>query len=52
MKKLKIVCIGNYVPRQCGIATFTRDLVESFTARNKKRKYHSRREVYCYCGKE
>jgi len=29
MKKLKIVCIGNYPPRECGIATFTRDLVES-----------------------
>lgn len=29
MKKIKIACIGNYVPRQCGIATFTRDLVES-----------------------
>lgn len=29
MKKLKIACIGNYVPRQCGIATFTRDVVES-----------------------
>jgi len=41
MKNLKIVCIGNYVPRQCGIATFTRDLVESFTARNNKRKFHS-----------
>jgi glycosyltransferase involved in cell wall biosynthesis len=29
MKTLKIACIGNYVPRQCGIATFTRDLVEA-----------------------
>jgi glycosyltransferase involved in cell wall biosynthesis len=29
MKKIKIAFIGNYVPRQCGIATFTRDLVES-----------------------
>ncbi len=29
MKKVKIAFIGNYVPRQCGIATFTRDLVES-----------------------
>ncbi len=41
MKKIKIVCIGNYVPRQCGIATFTRDLVESFSARNNRRKFHS-----------
>lgn len=29
MKTFKIACIGNYVPRQCGIATFTRDLVEA-----------------------
>lgn len=25
----KIAFIGNYVPRQCGIATFTTDLCES-----------------------
>lgn len=31
MKPLKIAIIGNYVPRQCGIATFTRDLIESMT---------------------
>ncbi|MCU0287164.1 MAG: glycosyltransferase family 4 protein [Acidobacteria bacterium] len=31
MPKIKIACIGNYVPRQCGIATFTRDLVEGIT---------------------
>lgn len=29
MKTFKIACIGNYVPRHCGIATFTRDLVEA-----------------------
>ena len=29
VKKIKVACIGNYVPRQCGIATFTRDVVES-----------------------
>ena len=29
MKTIKIASIGNYVPRQCGIATFTRDVVES-----------------------
>lgn len=29
MKKVRIACIGNYPPRECGIATFTRDLVES-----------------------
>jgi len=29
MEKIKITCIGNYPPRECGIATFTRDLVES-----------------------
>jgi len=28
-QKIKIACIGNYPPRECGIATFTRDLVES-----------------------
>ena len=34
MKKIKIVCIGNYVPRQCGISTFTRDLTESIIQNN------------------
>lgn len=29
MKTFKIAVIGNYVPRHCGIATFTRDLVEA-----------------------
>ena len=29
MKKVKIACIGNYPPRECGIATFTRDVVDS-----------------------
>lgn len=29
MKTFKIACIGNYVPRHCGIATFTRDMVEA-----------------------
>lgn len=29
MKTVKIAFIGNYPPRECGIATFTRDLVES-----------------------
>jgi hypothetical protein len=29
MKQINIACIGNFVPRQCGIATFTRDLAES-----------------------
>ncbi|MDD9304889.1 MAG: glycosyltransferase [Desulfobacter sp.] len=28
-----IAVIGNYLPRQCGIATFTRDLVEGLCAR-------------------
>jgi len=32
MEKMKIACIGNYPPRECGIATFTRDLVESMEA--------------------
>lgn len=29
MKKIVVVAIGNYVPRQCGIATFNKDLLES-----------------------
>ncbi len=28
----KIIFIGNYVPRQCGIATFTRDLLEAVSS--------------------
>ena len=28
----RIAVIGNYVPRQCGIATFTTDLCESLAA--------------------
>ena len=27
-----IAVIGNYLPRQCGIATFTTDLVEALSA--------------------
>lgn len=35
MKNIKKVAfIGNYLPRQCGIATFTTDLCESFAALN------------------
>lgn len=26
---MKIICIGNYPPRQCGIATFTENLIQS-----------------------
>jgi glycosyltransferase involved in cell wall biosynthesis len=26
---MKVICIGNYPPRKCGIATFTKNLVES-----------------------
>lgn len=40
-KHLKIVCIGNYVPRQCGIATFTRDLAESILVNNTGEMNHS-----------
>ncbi len=29
MAKIKIACIGNYPPRQCGIATFTKNLIDS-----------------------
>ena len=28
----RVAFIGNYLPRQCGIATFTTDLAESFSA--------------------
>jgi len=45
MKKIKIACIGNYVPRQCGIATFTRDLVESLITKNKKRNLQTEVDV-------
>lgn len=30
----KVVFVGNYAPRQCGIATFTTDICESFSAIN------------------
>jgi len=30
----KVAFVGNYLPRQCGIATFTTDLCESFAAMN------------------
>lgn len=37
MKKFKIACVGSYVPRQCGIATFTRDLTESLIINNREK---------------
>jgi glycosyltransferase involved in cell wall biosynthesis len=41
MKNIKKVAfIGNYLPRQCGIATFTTDLCESFATSNPR--------VQCY----
>lgn len=36
MKNIKIAVIGNYLPRQCGIATFTTDLCDSLAAGLKK----------------
>ncbi len=36
MKNIKIAVIGNYLPRQCGIATFTTDLCDSLTGLLKK----------------
>ena len=30
----RIAFIGNYLPRQCGIATFTTDLCEAIAAEN------------------
>jgi glycosyltransferase involved in cell wall biosynthesis len=32
MKNMKVAVIGNYLPRQCGIATFTTDLCDSLAA--------------------
>lgn len=29
---MKVICLGNYPPRQCGIATFTKNLVDSIQA--------------------
>jgi len=29
MKKITIACIGNYPPRECGIATFTHNLIDA-----------------------
>ncbi len=37
MKKIRIACIGNYPPRQCGIASFTKDFITSLI-KNKKEK--------------
>ena len=36
MKNMKIAVIGNYLPRQCGIATFTTDLCDSLAGRLNK----------------
>lgn len=41
MKTFKIACIGNYVPRHCGIATFTRDLVEAMVKNTIKKDLRS-----------
>ena len=38
---MKIAFIGNYVPRQCGIATFTRDLVDSIINNKKEKNIHT-----------
>jgi len=37
MKKIKIACIGNYPPRQCGIATFTRNFFDSIVNNDKEK---------------
>ncbi len=36
MENMKIAVIGNYLPRQCGIATFTTDLCDSIAWRMEK----------------
>ncbi len=33
---MKVICIGNYPPRECGIATFTKDFIESVAATGEK----------------
>lgn len=33
---MKIICLGNYPPRQCGIATFTENLLDSIVTAAKK----------------
>lgn len=37
MRKLKIACIGNYPPRQCGIATFTKNLIDSVVKNDREK---------------
>ncbi|NQT70646.1 MAG: hypothetical protein HQ552_13845, partial [Desulfobacteraceae bacterium] len=37
-----VAVIGNYLPRQCGIATFTTDLVEGLSAEAP--------DIYCWAG--
>ena len=37
-----VAVIGNYLPRQCGIATFTTDLVEGLSAEAP--------DIYCWTG--
>ncbi len=44
MKTFKIAVIGNYVPRHCGIATFTRDMVEAIVKNTIKK--NLRAEAY------
>ena len=44
MKEVKIAYIGNYVPRRCGIATFTRDIVNSVVAACKDKNINDKTE--------
>jgi hypothetical protein len=37
-----VAVIGNYLPHQCGIATFTTDLVEGLSAEAP--------DIYCWIG--
>ncbi len=37
MKKIKIACLGNYPPRRCGIATFTKNFLDSVVNNNKEK---------------
>ena len=40
--KREIIFVGDYLPRQCGIATFTTDLVEAISAEAS--------DIYCWAA--
>lgn len=44
MRKIKIACIGNYPPRRCGIATFTKNFIDSVV--NNDREKNNKADAY------